>query len=64
MDARTGSFIKLTSPLKTSERKGVPITQLIVSHDGKYFATCDTERCVSLFKKDHLQGDPSKPIEW
>lgn len=64
MDAHTGTFIKLNSPLKTSERKGYPITQLIVSQDGKYFAVCDTNRCVSLFKKDHLQGDPSKPIEW
>src|SRR5215217_5420468 len=24
----------------------------------------DSNCCVSLFKRDHLQGDPSKPIEW
>jgi WD40 repeat protein len=64
MDARTGTFLKLTTPLKTSERKGHSVKQLIVSHDGKYFATCDTNRCVCLFKKDHLQGDPSRPVEW
>uniref|UniRef100_A0A7S3CT12 Cilia- and flagella-associated protein 251 n=1 Tax=Strombidium rassoulzadegani TaxID=1082188 RepID=A0A7S3CT12_9SPIT len=64
MDAQTGQYIKLNTPLKTSERKGYPITQLIVSSDGKYFAVCDTNRCVSLFKKDHLQGDPAKQIEW
>lgn len=64
MDSRTGTFIKLNSALKTSDRKGSPITQLIVSNDGKYFACCDTNRSVSLFKKDHLNGDPSKPVEW
>lgn len=29
------------------------IKQLIVSADGKYFATSDSNNCVSLFKKDH-----------
>ena len=64
MESQTGLFKKLNAPLRTSDRKGYPITQLIVSHDGQYFAVCDTNRCVSLFKKFHLQGDTSKPIEW
>lgn len=35
-----------------------------MSNDGLFFATMDKNCCVCLFKKDHLQGDPSKPIEW
>ena len=64
MDSQTGHFKKLNTPLKTSDRKGYPIKQLIVSHDGKYFAVSDNNRSVCLFKKDHLHGDIQKPIEW
>lgn len=64
MDSQTGHWKKLNSPLKTSDRKGYPITQMIVSEDGEYMAVCDTNRCVCLFKKDHLHGDSQKPIEW
>jgi hypothetical protein len=37
---------------------------MVITHDGKYFACCDQNRAVSLFKKDHLNGDASRPIEW
>jgi hypothetical protein len=37
---------------------------MVVSPDGKYFAVCDTNCAVSLFKKDHINGDPNKPVEW
>lgn len=50
--------------MKTTESIVSPITQLIVSNDGKYFATMDKACCVCLFKKDHLQGDHTKAIEW
>ena len=64
LDSQTGHWKKLNSPLKTSDRKGYPITQMIMSEDGKYMAVCDTNRCVCLFKKDHLHNDTQKPVEW
>ena len=65
MDAETVQFKKLNTPLKISETKvKYHATQLIVTHDGKYFAVCDNNCAVSLFKKDHLNGDTSKPIDW
>ena len=66
MDAQTGQFKKLNAPLKTSDRKGYPITRLTISKDGKYFAVCDTNRSVCLFKKDYLPIDTAqqKPKEW
>lgn len=67
MDAQTGAFKKLTSPLKTSDRtdrRGHPITHLRITSDGQFFACADTNKAVSLFKKDHPQGDASKPGEW
>ena len=65
MDAETVQFKKMNTPLKLSERiSKTYATQLIVSHDGKYFAVCDTSSNVSLFKKDHMNGDTSKPIDW
>ena len=63
MDSSTGIYKQLTTPLQISEKK-VAITGLIVSNDGAYFATMDAACCVSLFKKDHLQADLSKPREW
>lgn len=65
MDSMTGEWKKMNQALKTSDKpRGSPVTQMIVSPDNKYFACCDQNRAVSLFKKDHLHGDPSKPIEW
>jgi len=65
MDAETVQFKKMNTPLKLSERNNKAYaTQLIVSHDGKYFAVCDNNSGVSLFKKDHLLGDTTKPIDW
>jgi WD40 repeat protein len=40
------------------------VTEIVVSHCGNYFATSDTNNCVSLFKKDHLYGDKNTPREW
>jgi hypothetical protein len=64
MDPNTGIYKKFAQPLKTSDNSASQITGMIVSNDGLFFATMDSNCCVSLFKKDHLQGDPSKPIEW
>ena len=65
LDAQEAEFKNQNTPLKTSDRGNkAAITQLIITHDGKYFAVCDTVKCVCLFKKDHLNGDPQKPIEW
>jgi len=65
MDSRTGKFKKMNQPLKTSEKpKGYAITQMIITDDGKYFACCDKNRTVCLFKKDHPQQDPNAPLEW
>ncbi len=40
------------------------IKQLIVSPDGKYFACSDSNNCVCLYKKDHLNGDPETEVCW
>lgn len=65
MDPNTGEYRKLTTTLRTTENKPYPkITDLIVSDDSQFFATMDENCCVCLFKRDHLLGDPSKPIEW
>ena len=66
MDSETGKFKKLgAQPLKTREDKpGPPITQMIITDDGKFFACSDKNRTVSLFKKDHPVGDPSGIHEW
>lgn len=42
MDSNTGIYKKLTTPLKTTEYKPYPITDLIISNDGLFFATMDT----------------------
>ena len=44
----------------------MPIKQLIVSTDGKYFAVSDTNKAISLFKKDvnPNPADPNKAAEW
>lgn len=55
MDPVTSKYIKQTMPLKVTEvNKGYRITGMIVSNDGKYFATMDDNCGVCLFKKDYL----------
>jgi hypothetical protein len=47
MDAQTGGFKKLTSPLKTSdrtERRGYPITHLRITNDGEQSGKYLTQR--------------------
>jgi len=53
------------SDLSVSDRRSTDcIKQLIISPDGKYFAVSDINNCVSLFKKDHFNGDPEEPVCW
>lgn len=40
------------------------IKQMIVTSDGKYFACSDNRNCVSLFKRDHINGVPDADIAW
>ena len=67
-DAEARAFKTLSAgDLKVSDtEKKVPdaIIEIVVSNCGNYFATSDTNNCVSLFKKDHLYGDKSSPREW
>jgi WD40 repeat protein len=64
----TREFKKLSGDLKVSDsdqRKGTDaILQIVTSNCGRYFATSDTNHCVSLFKKDHLYGDKANNVEW
>jgi len=65
MDSETVQFKKLNTPLKISDQVLKKYaTQMVVTEDGKYFAVCDNNCAVSLFKKDHLNGDSSKAIDW
>lgn len=64
LDPKTGEPKKVATQLRTSENNFHPITQLIISNDGKYFACCDVANCVSLFKKDYVGEDENKPMEW
>ena len=48
----------------TDKPRADSIKQLIVSTDGKYFACSDSNNCVNLFKKDHLNGDEEQEICW
>jgi WD40 repeat protein len=61
MDSATGAFKKLNTPPRTSDNKGHPVKQLIITWDGNYFAVSDTNKAVCLFKKE---TDPNKPAEW
>jgi WD40 repeat protein len=61
MDSTTGFFKKLNTPPRTSDGRGHPVKQLIVTWDGNYFAVSDTNKAVCLFKKE---TDPNKPAEW
>lgn len=61
MDSATGVFKKLNTPPRTSDNKGSPVKQLVVTWDGNYFAVSDISKAVCLFKKD---TDPNKAAEW
>jgi len=61
MDAASGEFKKVNTPPKTSDNKGFPIKQLIITGDNHYFSVSDTNKAVCLFKKE---TDPNKPSEW
>lgn len=65
IDGDNYSLKKLTQELlvKDQARSDV-IKQLIVTADGKYFATSDNRQCVCLFKKDHLNDDENNEIGW
>lgn len=54
---------KLQEELTVSEKPS-QIKQLVVSADGKYFATSDHRNCVSLFIKDHFKEDETAEIDW
>lgn len=62
-DPKNMEFKKLQVELKVSDsdqRKGTDaILQIVTSNCGRYFATSDTNYCVSIFKKEHLYGDKS-----
>ena len=64
VEPTSGKYKKLTQPLKVSEEKSPAIKHLVVSEDGLYFATSDSNRGVCLFKKDHVIGQPDKEPEW
>ena len=71
MDLKTAKFKDLTMQLSvvdTSKQKPSYITQLVMCNDGPYFACSDSNRCVSLFKKEYTltngQIDQERPKEW
>jgi len=59
MDPLKGEYKQLTLPLKINDNHEVPCSGLVVSPDGKYFATMDLNFGVCLFKKDRMKSDPS-----
>lgn len=67
IDGEDFKLQELSQPLKiTEEQKKTDycIKQLIVTQDGKYFATSDTKNCVCLFKKGRMQDDENAEILW
>jgi hypothetical protein len=51
--------------LKVSYEKTPAVKHLVVSEDGTYFATSDSDNGVSLFKKDTVVGkDTGSTPEW
>lgn len=56
---------KLSQELLTSDqsRKDV-VKQLVVTDDGKYFATSDSRNCVSLFKHGNMNEDENGEDAW
>jgi len=65
VDPTTGQYKKLTADLIVSEnRKSDAVKQIVLSSDGLYFATSDTNNAVCLFKKSEHLSDNTKPREW
>jgi cilia- and flagella-associated protein 251 len=65
IDGDSFQIKKLPQELVTSEEsKKDVIKQLVVTCDGKYFATSDSRNCVCLFKKDHFNEDEKDEISW
>lgn len=65
VDPITAKYKKLTQPLKVSLDKTPAVIHLVVSDDGMYFATSDTNQGVCLFKKDNVVGnDSGSSPEW
>lgn len=60
--SRFQTEIKL-SDNSNKKNTGIP-KQLVFSQDSKYMAVRDDAHCVSLFKYDHLEGNPALKIEW
>jgi hypothetical protein len=52
VDPVTAKYKKLIQPLKVSYEKTPAVKHLVVSEDGMYFATSDSNFGVCLFKKD------------
>lgn len=58
MDPAKGNYLNLQQPLVISDIKTTsPITGIIVSPCGNYFAVMEVNCGVSLFKKDYLPND-------
>ena len=65
VDPKTAKYKKLTQPLTVSYEKKPSIKHLVISEDGTYFATSDSDNGVALFKKDIVQGkDAGSTAEW
>lgn len=63
-DPNTGKQKKMSQPLTCSYDKYPSIKHLVVSEDGKYFATSDSDKGVSLFKKDSSIIGNDQQAEW
>lgn len=65
VDPITAKYKKLTQPLTVSYEKKPSVKHLVVSEDGSYFATSDSDNGVALFKKDQVVGkDSGATTEW
>ena len=70
IDGEDFQLVEQSNPLKVSEEQRDKdqntntIKQLIVTQDGKYFATSDIKNCVSIFKKGHLNDEENSEIIW
>lgn len=64
VDPLNGKFKKLSQDLKPSYDKYPTVKHLVISDDGQYFATSDSNDGVALFKKDHPNGQTHLEKEW
>jgi len=66
VDPTTAKYKKLSQELFVAYEKDPAVKHLVVSEDGSYFATSDTNNGVSLFKKDFTAGgnDKNAAPEW